>query len=68
MSIPTDIPLGDLGAGWEFYLDALVAAVEGRPGKGFDEVLDEVRDDYEALARVQSSPVQSWRSAVRGEG
>ena len=64
VSIPTDIPLGDLGAGWEFYLDALVAAVEGRPGKGFDEVLDEVRDDYEALARVQSSPVL----AQRGQG
>lgn len=49
VAIPGDIPLADLGAGWEFYLDALVAAVEGREGRTFEQCVADVGTGYAAL-------------------
>jgi uncharacterized protein YndB with AHSA1/START domain len=40
--------VGDIGPGWEFYLDALVAAREGRPLPSFDDYYPAMKDHYEA--------------------
>lgn len=47
--IPADVPLADLGAGWEFYLARLVAAVEGTHSPGFEECLATYGPQYAAL-------------------
>lgn len=48
--IPADVPLADLGAGWEFYLARLVAAVEGTDSPTFEECLAIYGPQYAALA------------------
>lgn len=47
--IPGDVPLADLGAGWEFYLARLVAAVEGSDAPIFEECLAGYGPQYTAL-------------------
>ncbi|HEX5201664.1 SRPBCC family protein [Paractinoplanes rhizophilus] len=40
--------VGEVGPGWEFYLDALVAARDGRPLPSFDDYYPAMREHYEA--------------------
>lgn len=49
VAIPDDIPLADIGAGWEFYLDALVGAVEGRAGRSFEQCVADFGPGYAQL-------------------
>jgi len=40
--------VGDFGAGWEYYLDGLVAAREGRPMPRFDDYYPSMKEYFEA--------------------
>ncbi|GAA1868691.1 SRPBCC family protein [Asanoa iriomotensis] len=40
--------VGDLGPGWEFYLDALVAAREDRPAPRFEDYYPAMKDHFDA--------------------
>lgn len=40
--------VGEVGPGWEFYLDALVAARDGRPMPDFDEYYPAMKEHFEA--------------------
>lgn len=44
------IGLGEVGAGWEYYLDMLVAAREGTPRPVFDDYYPAQRDHFERQA------------------
>jgi uncharacterized protein YndB with AHSA1/START domain len=39
--------VGEIGPGWEFYLDALVAAREGRPAPSFDDYYPAMKEHFE---------------------
>lgn len=38
--------IGEIGPGWEYYLDLLVAATEGTERPGFDQYYPALREDY----------------------
>ena len=40
--------VGDLGPGWEFYLDALVASRDGGPTPNFDDYYPAMKQHFEA--------------------
>jgi uncharacterized protein YndB with AHSA1/START domain len=40
--------VGEVGPGWEYYLDMLVAAREGTPPPTFDDYYPSMKDHYEA--------------------
>ena len=40
---------GEMGPGWEYYLDMLVAARDGLPGPSFDDYYPAMKPYYEAL-------------------
>jgi uncharacterized protein YndB with AHSA1/START domain len=40
--------VGEIGPGWEYYLDALVAAREDRPQPSFDDYYPSMKEHYEA--------------------
>ncbi len=40
--------VGDYGPGWEFYLDALVAARDGRPAPDFNDYYPSMKEHFEA--------------------
>lgn len=42
--------VGDIGPGWEYYLDALVASREGAPAPSFDDYFPAQKRYYEGLA------------------
>ncbi|MER7273091.1 SRPBCC family protein [Dactylosporangium sp. NPDC000244] len=42
--------VGEVGPGWEFYLDALVAAREGTPAKPFEDYYPSMKPYYESLS------------------
>lgn len=48
--IPAEMSLGDIGPGWEFYLDHLVCAIEGREAAPFEDYLRDLSERYAALA------------------
>lgn len=39
---------GEIGPGWEFYLDALVASRDGRPAPVFDDYYPALKEHFEA--------------------
>ncbi|MFI2662541.1 SRPBCC family protein [Micromonospora carbonacea] len=41
--------IGDLGPGWEYYLDMLAAARDGRPAPSFDDYHPAMKPYFEAL-------------------
>ena len=41
--------VGEMGPGWEYYLDMLVAAREGRPGPSFDDYYPAMKPYYDGL-------------------
>nr|BFE72843.1 hypothetical protein GCM10020092_061440 [Actinoplanes digitatis] len=41
--------VGEMGPGWEYYLDMLVAARDGLPAPSFDDYLPAMKPYYEAL-------------------
>jgi uncharacterized protein YndB with AHSA1/START domain len=41
---------GEMGPGWEYYLDMLVAARDGLPAPSFDDYLPAMKPYYEALS------------------
>ncbi|WIM99684.1 SRPBCC family protein [Actinoplanes oblitus] len=43
--------LGEIGPGWEFYLDALVAARDGTPMPSFDDYYPALKEHFEAQRR-----------------
>lgn len=43
--------VGEIGPGWEYYLDQLVASISGAPLPSFDDYLPAQRDYFEAQAR-----------------
>ncbi|GAA3059339.1 SRPBCC family protein [Actinokineospora globicatena] len=43
--------IGEMGPGWEYYLDLLVAARDGTPQPTFDDYYPRLKPHYEALAR-----------------
>ncbi len=43
--------LGEIGSGWEYYLDALVAAREGHPAPDFNDYYPAMKDHFESQAR-----------------
>ncbi|TDP95663.1 uncharacterized protein YndB with AHSA1/START domain [Leucobacter luti] len=47
--LDADSEVGDIGPGWEFYLDLLVAATEGTERPGFDQYYPSMREAYVAL-------------------
>lgn len=47
--------VGEMGPGWEYYLDMLVAAREGSPTPRFDDYYPAMKPYFEAL-RTQSDP------------
>ena len=44
-----DSDVGDIGPGWEYYLDLLVAATEGTESAEFDQYYPALREQYLAL-------------------
>ena len=48
--------VGEVGPGWEYYLDNLVAARDGATPPTFEEYYPALRDEYRALAPPVSSP------------
>lgn len=46
--------VGEIGPGWEYYLDMLVASREGKPLPGFDDYYPAMKAHYEALAGTLS--------------
>ena len=40
--------VGEIGPGWEFYLDALVASRDGEPMPNFDDYYPAMKDHFEA--------------------
>jgi uncharacterized protein YndB with AHSA1/START domain len=46
---------GSVGPGWEYYLDLLVAAIDGTPQPSFDDYFPAQRGYYEALESARSS-------------
>ncbi|WP_283809723.1 hypothetical protein [Arsenicicoccus cauae] len=42
--------LGDIGPGWEFYLDHLVCAIEGREAPPFEDYVQDLAEPYASLA------------------
>ena len=40
--------VGEVGPGWEFYLDALVASRDGRPTPDFDDYYPSMKEHFEA--------------------
>ncbi len=51
---PTD-GIGEMGPGWEYYLDMLVAARDDLPTPSFDVYYPAMKPYYEAL-RTQTDP------------
>lgn len=49
LRLPADIPVRDIGPGWEYYLDGLVAAVEGRERASFEQLMADLGEQYAAL-------------------
>jgi uncharacterized protein YndB with AHSA1/START domain len=47
--LDTDEAVGDMGPGWEYYLDMLVAARDGAPTPSFDDYYPAMKPYYEAL-------------------
>lgn len=47
--------IGEWGAGWEYYLDMLVAARDGLPTPSFDDYYPAMKPYFEAL-RTQTDP------------
>lgn len=47
--IPPELPVRDLGPGWELYLDRLVAAVEERTPLTFAECVERYAEGYASL-------------------
>jgi uncharacterized protein YndB with AHSA1/START domain len=47
--------VGDIGPGWEYYLDMLVASREGKPLPAFGDYYPAQRDYYVAQAPVSSA-------------
>jgi uncharacterized protein YndB with AHSA1/START domain len=43
--------VGEVGPGWEYYLDALVAARDDRPQPSFDDYYPSMKEYYEASGR-----------------
>ncbi|WP_239154491.1 hypothetical protein [Amycolatopsis sp. FDAARGOS 1241] len=41
--------IGEIGPGWEYYLDLLVAARDGTPRPSFDDYYPAQKEPYEAL-------------------
>ena len=48
-----DAALGEIGPGWEYYLDMLVAAREGLPRPDFEDYYPAQKDFYDSLRRVR---------------
>jgi hypothetical protein len=46
MTDPADV--GQVGPGWEYYLDALVAARDGQPMPTFDDYYPSMKEHFEA--------------------
>ncbi|MEV4279794.1 SRPBCC family protein [Actinoplanes xinjiangensis] len=46
--------VGEVGPGWEYYLDALVASREGRPLPEFDDYFPAQREFFEAQQATKS--------------
>jgi len=46
--------VGDLGPGWEYYMDMLVHAREGTPKPAWDDYYPALKDDY--VAQAASAP------------
>ncbi|AVT35542.1 SRPBCC family protein [Plantactinospora sp. BB1] len=40
--------VGEVGPGWEYYLDALVASHDGRPAPNFDDYYPAMKEHFEA--------------------
>lgn len=47
--LTTEEGLGDIGPGWEYYLDLLVASREDRPLPGFDEYYPSMKPYFDTL-------------------
>ncbi len=47
--LDSDADVGDIGPGWEYYLDLLVAATEDTERAGFDQYYPALREAYLAL-------------------
>lgn len=47
--LDTTDAVGEMGPGWEFYLDMLVAARDDRPAPSFDDYYPAMKAYYEAL-------------------
>jgi uncharacterized protein YndB with AHSA1/START domain len=43
-----DAPVGEVGPGWEFYLDRLVASREAAPMPDFDDYYPSLKDHFDA--------------------
>ncbi|GAA3088335.1 SRPBCC family protein [Streptosporangium carneum] len=55
--LDTEEGIGEVGPGWEYYLDMLVAAREGTPTPGFDDYYPSMKPYYEGLpARADARP------------
>ncbi|WP_392467611.1 SRPBCC family protein [Arsenicicoccus cauae] len=48
--IPAEMSLGDIGPGWEFYLDHLVCAIEGREAPPFEDYVQDLAEPYASHA------------------
>lgn len=42
-----DVPVGEVGAGWEYYLDRLVASRDGSPMPDFDDYYPSMKPHFE---------------------
>jgi len=47
--LSTDIPIGEVGPGWEYYLDMLVASRDGGPTPDFDDYYPAQKAYFEGL-------------------
>jgi hypothetical protein len=51
--------VGEVGAGWEYYLDMLVAARDGSSPADFDDYYPAMKPYFEQLRAGQSSDVET---------
>jgi uncharacterized protein YndB with AHSA1/START domain len=48
--LPPDAPIGEVGAGWEYYLDRLAASRTGAPMPDFDDYYPSMKQYFEELS------------------
>jgi hypothetical protein len=58
----------DYGVGWDYYLDRMLAAHDGRPLPRWDDYYPSMLDHYETLCRELSADLKTEHAAAHRDG